>query len=127
MDMEQRERGPLTPEATQQLAAIVEASDDAIVGAALDGTITSWSAAAERLYGYSPAERIGQNVRTLIPAERMTGLEERLALIGHGESLLRFETTHVRKDGTPVEVSVSMFPIRDADGTIVGGGAVCRD
>jgi len=127
MDMEQRERGPLTPEATQQLAAIVEASDDAIVGAALDGTITSWSAGAERLYGYSPAERIGQNVRTLIPAERMTGLEERLALIGHGESLLRFETTHVRKDGTPVEVSVSMFPIRDADGTIVGGGAVCRD
>src|SRR5258708_2340483 len=108
MEMDHKQQRRVAPkfDMRRHMASIVEASDDAIIGAALDGTITSWTAAAERLYGYLASERVGQNVRTLIPAERMTGLEERLALIGHGEPLMHFETTHFRNDGAPVDVSV---------------------
>ena len=123
----EHERVGLTSDMQQHLAAIVDAADDAIVGAALDGTITSWNAGAERLYGYTAAEMVGQKVTASVPAERMTGLEERLALVVHGESLLNYETRHLRKDGTPVDVALSMFPIRDPSGAVIGAAAISRD
>jgi PAS domain S-box-containing protein len=119
--------------ATQQRAvtnaglveAIVEHSDDAIVGLTIDGTVTTWNPAAARMYGYSPMEVIGRSDRLISP-ERAGELEAVLARIrdGHVEHA---ETTLVRKDGTVVPVSITAAPIRDEGGTVVGVSAVHRD
>ena len=109
------------------LAAIVESSNDAIVSKRLDGTITSWNAAAERLFGYTPREAVGRPIGILIPPER--GEEERTLLtrIAAGQRVDHYETVRRRKDGTLVPVSLSLAPILDAAGNVVGASKTARD
>ena len=109
------------------LAAIVTSSDDAIVGMDLSGTITSWNASAERLFGYSAAEALGRSVTMLLPPERLDEEREILAALGRGERVDHFETERVKKDGRRIAASLSVSPVRDATGRIVGGAKIARD
>lgn len=114
-------------EQSSRLAAIVESSDDAIVSKRLDGTITSWNRGAQRLFGYMPDEIIGQPITRLIPADR---LEEEPAIIGRlvrGERVDHIETKRLRKDGQLIDVSLSISPIRDQFGRIIGASKIARD
>jgi len=108
-------------------AAIVEYSDDAIIGNTLGGTITSWNPAAERMYGYSSKKIIGRSLSLLVPKDRVGELTAAWAKIQAGEPVEHLETIRVRKDGTMVSVSVTVAPIRNEDGAIVGASAVHRD
>jgi PAS domain S-box-containing protein len=112
---------------TEYLAAIVESCDDAIVGKTIDGTIVSWNSGAERLYGYRSVEMVGRSVSALIPAYRPDELPGIMEKLKRGESVEDFETVRVRKDGTTVEVSVTLSPVRDASGRIIGASSVDRD
>jgi len=112
---------------TEYLAAIVESCDDAIVGKTIDGTIVSWNSGAERLYGYRSVEMVGRSVSALIPAYRPDELPGIMEKLKRGESVEDFETVRVRKDGTTVEVSVTLSPVRDAGGRIIGASSVARD
>jgi PAS domain S-box-containing protein len=114
-------------EARAQLAAIVNASEDAIIGKTLDGTITSWNPAAARLYGYSAEEAIGQSIALLFPPEHRDELPELLGRVAWGESIAQFETERRRKDSTRVAVSLSIAPVRSTSGTVVGAAVVARD
>jgi PAS domain S-box-containing protein len=114
-------------EASARLAAIVESSDDAIIGKTLDGTITSWNAGAERLYGYAAAEVEGQNISLLIPSDIPDELSGILARVGRGEPIAHHETRRARKDHTIVDVSLAVSPILDRSGTVVGAATVARD
>jgi len=109
------------------LAAIVQSSNDAIVSKRLDGTITSWNTAAERLFGYSAAEAVGQPIGLVIPTDRTA--EERILLgrVAARERVEHYETTRRRKDGTAVEVSISLAPILNASGEVVGASKTARD
>jgi PAS domain S-box-containing protein len=109
------------------LAAIVDSSDDAIIGKTLQGIITSWNKGAERLYGYSAAEVVGQSMARLIPADRPQELEDILTRLQRGERIDHYETVRLRKDGRLIEVSVTVSPIEDAAGRIVGASAIARD
>jgi PAS domain S-box-containing protein len=113
--------------ARSHLAAIVESCDEAIIGKNLDGTITSWNAAAERLYGYKAAEMIGRSVSVLVPPYRPRDLPEIFEMATRGERLEPFETVRIRKDGTPVEVSLIVSPIKDAAGKVIGASSAARD
>jgi len=112
---------------TGQLAAIVEYSDDAIIGKTLDGVVTSWNPAAERMYGYPAAEMIGEFVECLIPDDRPGEMYGILARIKAGSHVARFQTERVRKSGSRFEVSLSVSPICDADGTIIGASTISHD
>ena len=112
---------------TEYLAAIVESCDDAIVGKTIDGTIVSWNSGAERLYGYRSVEMVGRSVSALIPAYRPDELPGIMEKLKRGESVEDFETVRVRKNGTTVEVSVTLSPVRDAGGRIIGASSVARD
>ena len=114
-------------EARARLAAIVESSWDAIVGRSLDGTITSWNPGAEALYGYAAEEIVGQPVARLLPPGQEDELVDLTARLGRGERVPPFETVRVRKDGTPVEVEMTVSPVRDAAGRPVGAAAIARD
>ena len=109
------------------LAAIVESSDDAIVSKDLDGVVTSWNPAAERIFGYSAAEMIGQSIARIIPPGQLE--EEKLILsrIRSGQRIEHFQTVRQRKDGTHVYLSISVSPVRDASGTIIGASKIARD
>jgi PAS domain S-box-containing protein len=109
------------------LASIVESCDDAIIGKTLDGTVVSWNPGAERLYGYSAAEMIGRPISVLIPSYRPEELPEIFETLKRGEGVDGLETVRVRKDGTPVEVSLTISPIKDAAGRVVGASTVARD
>jgi PAS domain S-box-containing protein len=109
------------------LAAIVESSEDAIVGKSLDRIITSWNAGAERLYQYSAAEARGRPITILLPPERYDESVQIVERIVRGERIDHFETVHVRKDGRPVDVSLTISPIRDAAGKIAGASLISRD
>jgi PAS domain S-box-containing protein len=109
------------------LAAIVDSSDDAIIGKTLDGTIISWNRGAQKLYGYSADEVIGQPISLLVPIDRPDELPGILDRLGRGERIEHFKTARVRKDGRRLEVSVTISPVRDADGTIIGASAIARD
>jgi PAS domain S-box-containing protein len=114
-------------ETRSRVAAIVESSDDAIIGKSLEGIIQSWNSGAERLYGYSAEEAVGQSIAILLPPDRpdeVAGILERLAL---GEFVDQLETERVRKDGTRVPVSLKISPIRGATGEIVGAATIARD
>ena len=113
--------------ARQRLAAIVESSDDAIISKDLNGIIRSWNRAAERIFGYMAGEAIGRPVTIIIPPERRNEEQVVIAHIRFGKSVEHFETVRVRKDGTPIEVSISVSPIRDSAGTIVGASKIARD
>jgi len=110
-----------------ELAAIVEHSDDAIMGKTLDGIITSWNPAAEKMYGYSGEEIIGKAVDLLSPQDRVGEMTAILAKVRAGQHLDRFETVRHRKDGTPITVSLSVSPICDAYGSIIGASSIARD
>jgi len=109
------------------LAAIVESSGDAIAAETVDGTITSWNRAAERLFGYPAEEIIGSNVRLLVPAGRRAEVEGNLGQLARGEYIAPFDTERRRKDGTLVPVSIALSAIRDAAGAVVGGSFISRD
>lgn len=119
--------GTDTIESSAFLAAIVESSDDAIIGKSLDGTILSWNAGAERLYDYSAEEAVGRNISFIIPPERDGELERILERIGRGERVSHLETVRVRKDGKRLDVSVTISPIKDEEGQLLGASAIARD
>jgi PAS domain S-box-containing protein len=109
------------------LAAIVAFSDDAIISKRLDGIITSWNAAAERLFGYSCEEAIGQQVSLIIPPELEQEEVEIIEKLSQGLHIEHYETVRVTKDGRCIDVSLSIFPIKDLQGTISGAGKIVRD
>jgi diguanylate cyclase (GGDEF)-like protein/PAS domain S-box-containing protein len=111
----------------QLLAAIVESSDDAIVAKRLDGTVLTWNRGAEELYGYSAAEMVNQNIAAVIPADRANELAEILARVGAGERIQHYETVRLHKDGSILDVSVTISPIVDAAGEVVGVSTIARD
>jgi PAS domain S-box-containing protein len=110
-----------------RLAAIVEGSDDAIVSKSLEGVITSWNTGAARIFGYSAAEMIGQPIFRLIPPELHVEEEEILAKLKHGERVDHFETVRVAKDGRHLDVSLTVSPLRDGLGKVVGASKIARD
>jgi PAS domain S-box-containing protein len=114
-------------DAERWLAAIVESSDDAIIGKDLDGVITSWNAGAQRIFGYSADEVIGQPVTILIPEELWHEEIDILIRLRNGEHVDHYETTRLRKDGTSILVSLTISPIRDASGAITGISKISRD
>jgi two-component system, cell cycle sensor histidine kinase and response regulator CckA len=110
-----------------RLAAIVQSSDDAIVSKTIDGTIMSWNAAAERIFGYSEAEMVGSSVYVLIPPELHAEERGILARISRGEHVAHFETTRLRKDGSRIAISLSISPLRGPSGAVVGTSSIKRD
>jgi PAS domain S-box-containing protein len=113
--------------AQARLAAIVASSQDAIISKTLDGVIVSWNASAEKLFGYSAAEAIGQYIGLIIPADRLDEEVQLLTQIRQGDSIQQYETVRRRKDGTMLEVALTLSPVRDAKGTIVGTSKIARD
>ncbi len=113
--------------APQQLAAIVASSDDAIVSKDLDGIVTSWNPAAERLFGFTASEMIGQPILKIIPTELHSDEARILATIARGERIEHFETVRVRRDGQRIEVSLTVSPVKDHSGKIVGAAKIARD
>jgi len=114
-------------EALVRMAAIVESSEDAIISKTLDGIITTWNPGAEKLFGYWSLEAVGQPMLMLFPPERAREEAEILARIARGESMDHYETVRMRKDGKRVEVSVSVAPLRDSQGRIIGASTIARD
>ncbi len=114
-------------ESRKQLAAIVESSDDAIVSKDLNGIILSWNSGAQRIFGYSAAEAIGQPITLIIPKELQDEEREILKRLRSGERLDHFETVRLRKDGVRVNVSLTISPVRDSEGRIVGASKIGRD
>ncbi len=114
-------------DALSRNAAIVASSDDAILSKTLDGVITTWNEGAERLYGYSAREAVGQPVSLVIPPDRAAELPMILAALARGERAEHFETVRLTKDGRRLDVSVTVSPIRDSDGRVVGASSVARD
>src|SRR5690606_36428714 len=110
-----------------QLSAIVESADAAIIGKDLEGTITSWNRGAERLYGFTAEEVVGRNIKLLAPPEREEEIDRILETIRRGNAVEHIETMRVRKDGRVLHVSVTVSPIHDREGTIVGASAIARD
>jgi PAS domain S-box-containing protein len=111
----------------QLLAAIVQSSDDAIFSKTLDGTILSWNKAAERMYGYRPEEIIRKRVSVLLPADRPNEVHDILNRLRHGEKIEHFETVRVAKNGHLLSVSLTISPIHDQEGRIVGASTIARD
>ena len=111
----------------ERLAAVVESSDDAIISKTMDGTITAWNRGAEKVFGYSSAEAVGKPIALLLPPDRAEEESGILARIRCGESIHHFETVRVRKDGKKIDVSVTISPISDATGAIVGASKIARD
>jgi PAS domain S-box-containing protein len=109
------------------LASIVENSDDVIVSKSLDGVITSWNKSAERVFGYSAREAIGQPITIVIPEDRQSEEREILTRIRRGERIDHFETVRQRKDGSLVSVSLTVSPVKDENGRIVGASKIARD
>lgn len=110
-----------------RLASIIDSSDDAILSKTLDGTITSWNAAAERLYGYTAEEVVGRDIFVIVPTELHGQVTEILARLRRGERGFRGETVRVRKDGSRVDVAVTVSPIRNSAGEVIGGSTIARD
>ncbi len=109
------------------LAAIVNSSDDAIISKNLDGTITSWNASAQRIFGYSPEEIIGQSILRLIPEDRRDEEPKIIERLKKGERVDHFETIRIRKNGASIPISLTISPVRNRDGVIVGASKVARD
>src|SRR5580658_6451573 len=114
-------------EVTGLLAAIVASSDDAIISKSLDGIITSWNKSAERIFGYTPEEAIGQHITLIIPPERHAEESDILARLRRGERVDHFHTVRRRKNGTFLDVSLTISPVRDSSGRVIGASKVARD
>jgi PAS domain S-box-containing protein len=111
----------------QRLASIVESSDDAIISKDLNGIITSWNRGAERLFGYTAEEVIGKPVTILIPEDRMNEEPEILDRIRQGKRIDHYDTVRRRKDGSLIDISLTISPLKDADGRIIGASKIARD
>jgi PAS domain S-box-containing protein len=116
-----------TEEATYRLAAIVSSSDDAIVSKDLNGIVTSWNAAAERIFGFTADDMIGQSIRKIIPPDRQGEEDDVLARIRRGDRVEHFDTIRQRKDGTLVDISLTISPVRNSYGRIIGASKIARD
>ncbi|MGH3186620.1 MAG: PAS domain S-box protein [Streptosporangiaceae bacterium] len=112
---------------TALLAAIVESSDDAIIGKTLDGVITTWNAGAQHIYGYTAEEIIGHNMSQLIPPDLPGELPSIFDKLRRGQRIQHYETRRLHKDGHVIDVSVTISPILDAHGTVIGASAIARD
>jgi PAS domain S-box-containing protein len=123
-DITERKRAE---QATRLLAAIVESSHDAIVSKSLDGVITSWNKGAERLFGYAAEEAVGQNITLIIPPERRDEERTIVEQLTRGERIDHFETVRMRKDGSLLDVSLTISPMKDASGRVVGASKLARD
>src|SRR5512132_3804149 len=110
-----------------RLAAIITSSDDVIVSKTLDGTIMSWNRAAERILGWTAAEAIGQNIKLIVPTDRHAEEDDVLARLRRGERVEHFETVRQAKDGRLIDMSITVSPIKDATGRVVGASKVGRD
>ncbi len=117
----------LPPDVAAHLAAIIESSDDIIVSKTLEGVITSWNPAAERILGYSAEEAVGQHITLIIPPERWPEEDDVLSRIRRGERVHHFETERRAKDGRLLQISLTVSPVRDAEGRVVGASKVARD
>jgi PAS domain S-box-containing protein len=124
LDLSERRRAD---EACARLAAIVTYSDDAIIGETSEGIIQTWNRAAERLYGYDAAEVIGKSAELFVPSNYREERERRLARVRQGEAVVMEETVHRRRDGTDIDVSMTISPIRDAAGNVIGLSKIVRD
>ena len=109
------------------LAAIVESSDDAIISKTLEGVVTSWNRGAQRIFGYSAEEVVGQHISLLMPPERVEDMRRILERVRRGERVDHYETKRRTKDGRIIDVSLTVSPVRDADGNIIGASKVARD
>ncbi|HNH82229.1 MAG TPA: PAS domain S-box protein [Acidobacteriota bacterium] len=109
------------------LAFMVESSDDAIIGKSLDGTIQTWNSGAERIYGYTAPEAIGQPISFLTSRDRPNEIPQILDQIRRGERVAHYETVRVRKDGHLIDVSLTISPIKNAVGKIIGASTIARD
>jgi PAS domain S-box-containing protein len=114
-------------EARLRLAAIVESSDDAIIGKDMDGMITDWNKGAEQLYGYSAGEVIGKPISLIVPPDRSRDFADIMGTLRRGSSLKHYETVHQKKDGTRTEVSLTVSSIKDAEGRMAGASVICHD
>jgi PAS domain S-box-containing protein len=125
LELEERERDLRLN--AEKLAAIVASSDDAIIGKSLDGAITSWNESAERLFGYTAEEAVGKHITLIIPRDRWKEEEIILSKLRQGKRVEPFETVRVRKDGATVELSLTISPIKDPSGRVIGASKVARD
>ncbi len=110
-----------------RLASIIDSSEDAIIGKGLDGTIVTWNKGAERIYGYAPEEVVGKHISILAPEDRPDEIPEILKKIARGESTEHYESVRVTKDGRRLNVSITVSPLRNASGNVVGASAIARD
>lgn len=110
-----------------ELAAIVQSSDDAIIGKTLEGIVTSWNAGAQRIFGYTPEEMIGQSITKLIPKDRLNEEPRILELLKKGKRVEHFTTIRITKEGKPVDISLTISPIKNSDGTVIGASKIARD
>ncbi len=123
-DISERKRGEAT---ASRLVAIVESSDDAILSKTLEGMVLTWNAAAQRMYGYSEAEIVGQSIYSLVPKRLQEDERQVLERVARGERVQHYETVRRRKDGSEIEISLALSPIRDASGTIIAASSIQRD
>jgi PAS domain S-box-containing protein len=120
------ERRPVKEERAR-VAAIVESSDDAIIGKTLEGIITSWNKGAQSIYGYSASEAVGQSISMLVPPERSDEVPKILEKVGRGEKVVHSETVRVSKDGRRLDISLTVSPIKNPEGDIIGASTIARD
>ncbi|PYM14337.1 MAG: PAS domain S-box protein, partial [Verrucomicrobia bacterium] len=116
----------LAEEARNQLAAIVESSEDAIIGNALDGTILSWNTAAQRIFGYCAEEIVGRPITVLVPPEFLDEEKDILETLKRGKKVRRARAVRLRKDGSRVDVSLTVSPVKDDSGRMVGAARIAR-
>lgn len=116
-----------TETASSYLASLVQSCEAAIIGKTLEGTVLSWNNGAEKIYGYSPLEMIGRSIGTIVPAERQKELEMILTEVSRGGHIEDLETVRVRKDGSRVEVALTVSPVKDAEGKVIGASTVALD
>ena len=122
-----RSLAPREPEVNGWLASIVESSESAIIGETLDGTIVAWNKGAEIMYGYTAAEAIGKPIAMLAPPDRADEITDILQRIARGERVSHFETTRVRRNGSPVDISLTVSPVTNDAGEVIGAGIIARD
>ncbi|MBI5800154.1 MAG: PAS domain S-box protein [Verrucomicrobia bacterium] len=125
--VKERERLNVAELASARLAALVAGSDDAIIGKDLNGIVTSWNRGAERIFGYVEKEMIGRSIVILLPPDRLNEEQHILARLQRSERVEHFETVRIRKDRRPISVSLTISPIRDGTGKIVGASKIARD
>jgi PAS domain S-box-containing protein len=118
---------PLSAWAPEYLAAIVDSTDDAVIGKTIDGTIISWNNGAERMYGYTAHEVVGRPISIIIPEDRPDDLPGILKRLGRGERIDHYLTRRVCKDGRQIDVSVTISPVLDGSGKVIGASAIARD